>query len=224
MTGKEAAGKIDISAVRTHHSKKDIDFVIKEAKKYKFISVHVLPSRVKYVAEQLSDYPDILVGAPVGFPEGAHKTEVKILEAEELLKDGVGEMDMVMNVGKLKSHEYEYVLNEIVQIRAVAKDIPLKVIIEINCLSDEEMYKACDLVLQGGGDFIKTGTGWISGDANLNRLKAIREYVGDKIKLKAAGGIRTQEEFLYLESIGIDRYGINLNTAIELVSALDSYA
>ena len=222
MTGKEAARKIDISAVRTHHSKKDIDLVIKEAKKYKFINVHVLPSWVKYAAEQLADYPEILVGAPVGFPDGAHKTAIKILEAEELLKDGVDEMDMVMNIGKLKSREYEYVLNEIVQIRAISRDIPLKVIIEINCLSDEEMLKACDLVLQGGADYIKTGTGWISGEANLNRLKTIKEYVGGKIKLKAAGGIRTQEEFLYLESIGIDRYGINLNTAIELVSAFDS--
>ncbi len=222
MTGKEAARKIDISAVRTHHSKKDIDLVIEEAKKYRFINVHVLPSWVKYAAQQLSDCPDILVGAPVGFPDGAHKTEVKILEAQELLKDGVDEMDVVMNVGKLKSHEYDYVLNEIMRVRAVAKDVLLKVIIEINCLSDAEMYKACDLVLQGGADYIKTGTGWISGDANLNRVKAIREYVGDKIRLKAAGGIRTKEEFLYLESIGIDRYGINLNTAIELVGALHS--
>lgn len=151
-------------------------------------------------------------------------TSQQILEAEELLKDGVGEMDMVMNVGKLKSHEYEYVLDEITRIRAIAGSVPLKVIIEINCLSDEEMKKACDLVLQGGADYIKTGTGWIPGDANLDRVKAIREYVGDKIKLKAAGGIRTQKEFLYLESIGIDRYGINLNTAIELVNSLDSQA
>ena len=120
MTGIDAARKIDISAVRTHHSKKDIDLAIEKAKKYKFINVHVLPSWVKYTADQLSEYPDILVGSPVGFPDGAHKTVVKILEAEELIKDGVGEMDMVMNIGKLKNQEFDYVLNEIVQVRSVA--------------------------------------------------------------------------------------------------------
>lgn len=222
MTGLQAARKIDISAVRTHHTKEDINSVVKIAQQYRFINVHVLPCWVSYLAELLKNDPDILPGAPVGFPGGAHKTEVKILEARELIADGVGEMDMVINVGKLRNRDYDYVLNEIVEIRKISKTVPLKVIIEVNSLDDSEMYKACDLAIEGGADFVKSGTGWIPGDANIERLEKIKKHVGSRIKIKAAGGIRTVEEFLYLDSLGIERFGINLDTAIMLVKSLDS--
>lgn len=222
MTGFQAAGKIDISAARTHHTKSDIDRLIQAARTYRFINVHVMPCWVSYLSEQLKNNPDILPGAPVGFPGGCHKTRVKILEAEELIRDGVGEMDMVMNIGKLKNREYDYVLDEIRSVKAVAGAVPLKIIIEISCLEDEEMLKACDLVIRGGADFIKSGTGWIGENANLSRLKKIKEYVGGSIKVKAAGGIRTIEEFRFLNDLGIERYGINMNTAVELVESLDA--
>jgi deoxyribose-phosphate aldolase len=224
MTGLEAARKIDISAVRTHHTKEDIDSIVRVAQKYRFINVHVLPSWVSYLAELLKDDIDIIPGAPVGFPGGAHKTKVKILEARELIADGVGEMDMVLNIGKLRNHDYDYVLNEITEIKKISRSVPLKVIIEINSIDDSLMLKACDLAIDGGADFVKSGTGWIPGDANLKRLEQIKEHVGDRIKIKAAGGIRTVEEFLYLSSLGIERFGINLDTAISLVESLDSPA
>lgn len=222
MTGLQAARKIDISAVRTHHTKEDIDSVVTIAQQYRFINVHVLPCWVSYLAELLKNDSDILPGAPVGFPGGGHKTKVKILEARELIADGVGEMDMVLNVGKLRNRDYDYVLNEIVEIRKISQTVPLKVIIEINSLDDSEMYKACDLAIESGAAFVKSGTGWIPGDANIERLEKIKRHVGNRIKIKAAGGIRTVEEFLYLNSLGIERFGINLDTAILLVKSLES--
>lgn len=223
MTSKEAARMIDISAVRTHHSQADIEEVVKIAKKYSFINVHSLPCWTKTVSGLLKDEPDIYVGAPVGFPGGAHKTSVKLLEAQELIKDGVQEMDIVMNVGKFKNKEYDYVLNELKQLIDLAPEHVLtKVIIELNCLTDEEMEDACSLVLQTGADFLKTGTGWVPGDANLSRISRIKQLTDGQIKVKAAGGIRTRAEFDALCSMGVERFGINTRSALEIVSSFDA--
>lgn len=222
MTAKEAARMIDISAVRTPHSLTDIRRVVDIAKQYGFINVHSLPCWTKTVSELLADEPEIYVGAPVGFPGGAHKTCVKVLEAQELLADGVQEMDIVMNVGKFKNKEYGYVQNELDQIIALApEDVKTKVIIELNCLTDEEMYEACRLVMDTKADFIKTGTGWIPGDANLSRIEKIKKLTDGKIKVKAAGGIRTRAEFLALCSIGVERFGINTKSALEIVESFE---
>lgn len=223
MTPREAAALIDISAVRTQHTLKDIEEVVSYAKEYKFINVHVLPCWVSTLADMLKDVDGVYVGAPVGFPGGAHKTETKIFEAKELLKDGVQEMDIVMNIGKLKNKEYDYVLNELKSIVELVKGKALvKVIIEINTLDDEEMFKACDLVIESGADFVKTGTGWVPGPggANIERIRKLKEHCGDRIKVKAAGGIRTKEEFMELVNMGVERMGINTKSAIEIVNAL----
>ena len=221
MTPREAAAMIDISAVRTPHTLEDIREVVEYAKKYKFINVHVLPCWVADLSEMLKDVGGVYVGAPVGFPSGAHKTKTKIMEAEELLQDGVQEMDIVMNIGKLKNHEYDYVLDELKSIVSLAKGRALtKVIIEINALTDEEMIKACDLVMESGADYVKTGTGWIPGGANLDRIKKIKEHCGSRIKVKAAGGIRTKEEFMALVNMHVERMGINTKSALEIIRSM----
>ncbi len=222
MTSKEAAKLIDISAVRTPHAHADIIECVDIAKKYGFINVHSLPSWTKEVSKLLADVPEVYVGAPVGFPGGAHKTQVKLLEAKLLLEDGVEEMDIVMNVGKFKNKEYDYVLNELNEIIALApKNVLTKVIIEINCLTDEELDKACELVMQTNADFLKTGTGWIPGDANVERISRIKELTKGKIKVKAAGGIRTREEFDRLLELGVERFGINTKSALEIVQSYE---
>lgn len=223
LNSYNVARMIDISAVRTHHSMEDIKTLIQYAKKYRFINVHVLPVWVSLVADLLKEEKDILVGSPVGFPSGGHSREIKVQEAKRLIIDGVQEMDMVINVGKLKSGEYNYVLDEIKEIVDISGSIPLKVIIEINCLTDNEIKKACKLVIKGGANYIKTGTGWIPGDANIERIKMIKQFIGDDIKIKAAGGIRTKVEFLKLYEIGIRRFGINLKSAIKIVNLFNKY-
>lgn len=220
MTAGQAAAMIDISAVRTPHSVHEIEEAVAYAKKYRFINVHVLPCWVTTLAELLRGVEGVYVGAPVGFPSGAHKTEAKLLEAHQLLVDGVQEMDIVMNVGKFKNGEYDYVLNELREIVGmVDRRVLTKVIIEINALDDTEMLKACDLVMRTGADFVKTGTGWIPGTSNLERIRLIKEHCGGAIKVKAAGGIRTREDFLALRGMGVERMGINLKSAVEIVES-----
>ncbi len=222
MTAKQAAALIDISAVRTHHSLKDIEDVVKIAKEYRFINVHSLPCWTKTVSEMLQGYDDVRVGAPVGFPGGGHRTEVKMLEAKLLIEDGVEEMDIVMNVGKFKKGEYDYVLNELKQIIAsVPQGILTKVLIELNCLDDSEIEKVCEIVIASGADFLKTGTGWVPGDANIERIRKIKELTHGKVMVKAAGGIRTREEFDQLVAMGVERFGINTASALEIVKSFE---
>ncbi len=222
MTAKEAAQLIDISAVRTHHGLKDIEELVEYGKKYTFINLHVLPNWISTLAEKIKDVKDVYVGAPCGFPTGAATTEVKLAEAKQMIEDGVEEMDIVMNVGRFKSGQYDYVLNELKQIIALKKDyMKTKVIIELNCLTDEELPKACEIVIASGADFLKTGTGWVPGNANIERIRKIKEIVGDRIKIKASGGIRTREEFDELLKIGVDRFGINTQSAVDIVKTFE---
>ena len=220
MTSINAARMIDISAVRTAHTLSDLEEIVKIAKQYRFINVHSLPCWTSTLRDMLAGENDIYVGAPVGFPGGAHKTEIKILEAEHLIKDGVQEMDIVMNVGRFKNREYRYVADEIKRILAITpKEIRTKVIIEINALTDDEIDKACEIIPDTGAEFIKTGTGWISGPINIPRIKRIRDLTKGKMKVKASGGIRTREEFEELVNYGVERFGINLKSALEIVAS-----
>ena len=222
MTSKEAARLIDISAVRTVHSLSDIQTVVAYAQKYNFINVHVLPNWVKTLVKMLENDKEIYVGAPVGFPSGAHKTEVKLLETKLLIEDGVEEMDIMMNVGRFKSKEYDYVQDEINQMMSIVpENVLTKVIIEVNALEEDELEKACEIVMKSGADFLKTGTGWIPGNANLDRIRKIKQICGSEVKVKAAGGVRTPDEFLQLIDMGVERFGINTKSAIEIVESFD---
>lgn len=223
ISAAEAARLIDISAVRTHHTLADMEELVEYAKKYRFINVHVLPAWVSELARRLRDVEGVYVGSPVGFPSGAHCTSVKLLEAQQLLQDGVEEMDIVMNVGKFKNREYTYVQEDLRKIIGIKNEgILTKVIIEINTLNDDEMLKACEIAIKSGADFVKTGTGWVPGNANIERIRKMKEYCGKDIKIKAAGGIRTQEEFLALYEMGVERMGINTRSALEIVRSFET--
>lgn len=220
MDAKSAARLIDISAVRTHHSITDIKEMVDIALQYRFVNVHTLPCWTKTVSEMLKGNPDVRVGAPVGFPGGGHKTMVKLLEAEQLIEDGVEEMDIVMNVGKFKNKEFGYVADELNQIIRIApKNVLTKVIIELNCIDDSELEDVCRIVVDSGADFLKTGTGWVPGDANIQRIAKIKTLTAGKIQVKAAGGIRTREEFDALLVLGVERFGINIASALAIVQS-----
>jgi len=218
ITAAQAGRLIDISAVRTKSSLNDVKELVSYAKKYKFINVHTLPCWTGMLSEMLKDEPDVYVGAPVGFPSGGSRTEIKNEEAKLLLADGVQEMDIVMNVGRFLNKEYDFVLDELRKIIGITPDdVKTKVIIEINVLSDDDVEKACELVIKSGADFVKTGTGWVDGNANIDRIRRIKQICGSRIKVKAAGGIRTPREFIELYDMGVERMGINLKSAIEIV-------
>ena len=208
LTPVEAARLIDISAVRSQHGLAEIGRMVEIAKQYHFINVHTLPSWTRTVRGMLADTPDVYVGAPVGFPGGGHCTNVKLLEARTLIDDGVQEMDIVMNVGKFLSGEYAYVEDELSAIVALAPDdVKTKVIIELNCLSDDDLPRVCELVAASGADYLKTGTGWVPGGANVERVRIIKRLTEGRIKVKAAGGIRTRQEMEDFLNAGADRLG-----------------
>ena len=222
MTAREAARLIDISAVRTQHSEKDVLELVELGEKYHFINLHVLPCWVPTLAKRIAHLDDVYVGSPVGFPGGGHTTQTKLAEARQLIEDGVDEMDVVMNVGKFKAGEYNYVLDELQAITEMArgKIRMTKVIIEINTLTDDEMLRACELVKKSGADFVKTGTGWVPGDANIERIRKMKAVCGDELKIKAAGGIRTLADFMELANMGVERMGINTQSAVKIVEEI----
>ena len=224
LTGKEAAAMIDISLVRTQHTISDIRDVVELAKKYRFINVHVLPCWFANLAEMLHDVGGVYVGSPVGFPSGAATTLTKVVEAEQLIRDGVEEMDVVMNIGKLKAGDDTYVRNELREIIGMTNGkVKTKVIIEQSVLDEKELFHACDLVVDSGADYIKTGTGWIPAPLDLKRIQEIKSHCGSKIKLKVAGGVRTRKEFISLVEMGVERVGINAVSALQIVTELNKH-
>jgi deoxyribose-phosphate aldolase len=221
LTARDVAKLIDISAVQAPHGAAEIRDLVDNAKEFHFMAVHVLPCWVTFLKELLSNgAEDILIGAPVGFPSGAHRTEIKVAEARLLLQDGVQEMDMMLNVGKLRSGEYRYCEEEIRAVVQIAADVPVKVILEVHYLSRDQIKKACEMCINAGAAFVKTATGWAASGATLDVVQFITSFVGAAIKVKAAGSIRNLETLVKMYRMGVSRFGINLNSSMEIVRSV----
>ena len=186
-----------------------------EAKKHTFASVCVNPSYVKLCADLLKD-TDVLVCTVIGFPLGATSTESKAFEAQKALRDGATEVDMVINVGGLKSRDYELVQQDIAAVaRAVhAGGAILKVIIEAALLTDEEKVAACQLAKVAGADFVKTSTGFGPGGATAEDVALMRRVVGSGMGVKASGGIRTYADVKKMIAAGASRIGASASVKI----------
>ena len=219
---RRIAGMIDISAVQASHGIAEITEMVDNAKKYGFISIHTLPCWVGDVRRLIPDNSGILVGGPIGFPSGGHKTTTKVEEAKELLSDGAQEMDLMMNLGKFLSGDYGYVESEIARLVDIGGNIPLKVIMEVHYLNADQIKKACELCINAGAAFVKTGTGWSPSGATLEVIELITDFVGDAIKVKAAGGIRDLSTFLKMHKLGVARFGINQNSAIDILGECEA--
>jgi deoxyribose-phosphate aldolase len=222
LKAHEIARLIDISAVQAAHGKADIQEMVRAAKQYHFIAVHVLPCWVTLLRKELNGAPDVLLGAPVGFPSGGHRTEIKVAEAKLLAEDGVQEMDMMLNVGKLRSGDVDYCEREIRSVVDAVRPIPVKVIIEVHHLGREEIRQACEACIFAGAAFVKTASGWAASGATLEIVRYIKSVVGERIKVKAAGGIRGLDTLVKMHNMGVARFGINLKTAVEIVRAVES--
>jgi deoxyribose-phosphate aldolase len=214
---KDIARMIDISAVQAQHGEAEIRELVTYAKEYSFIAVHALPCWTAFLSELLSDRKDILVGGPIGFPSGGHKTETKVVEAKQLIADGAQEIDLMLNIGMLRSRKYEYVETEIKTIVETAEDVLIKVILEVYHLTEDEIKKACELCINAGAEFVKTGTGWTPTGATLEVISLITSFVGDAIKVKASGGIRDLETFIKMYKMGVARFGINVHASMQII-------
>ncbi|TPE57738.1 deoxyribose-phosphate aldolase [[Mycoplasma] falconis] len=200
----------NLSPSATH---KDINKLIDEAKKYDFKSVCVAPSYVKYAKEQLKN-TDVLVCTVIGFPLGYNATSVKVFETKIAIEHGADEIDMVINVGRFKEKQYEYVLNEIKAIKEACGNKILKVIVETALLTNDEIAKITEIVNQSGADFIKTSTGFSYRGASFDDVKIMNEKRNEKLLIKASGGIKNQEDALKMVELGADRLGTSKSVAI----------
>ena len=180
---------------------------------YKFKTVCLNPSWVKLAHETLKG-SEVGITTVIGFPLGANATMVKVYEAKLAIEHGATEIDMVINIGRLKDGQDEYVLNEIRKIKAAIKGHCLKVIIENALLTKEEKIRACKLVVQAGADFVKTSTGFSYNGATIEDVKLMKATVGNAIEIKAAGGVRNLEDANNMIAAGATRIGTSAGIAI----------
>ena len=197
---------IDHTILKATASSSDVQKLCEEAIEHEFYSVCVNGCYVAD-AKHLLQGTDVKVAAVVGFPLGAMTTAAKVFEAKEAVENGASEIDMVINVAKLKDGEFEYVENEIRQIKEAIGDNVLKVIIETCYLTDEEKVKACELALVAKADFVKTSTGFGTGGATYEDVKLMKSVVGDNAKVKASGGVRDKETAQKYVDLGAERLG-----------------
>ncbi|MBN1565616.1 MAG: deoxyribose-phosphate aldolase [Anaerolineae bacterium] len=187
-----------------------------EAKEYHFASVCVNPAHVAFCAEQLKGVDDVLVGCTVGFPLGANLPETKAFETEKAIADGAGEVDMVLNVGALKSGNLDLLRRDMAAVVDVAHrhGIICKVILETCLLTDEEKETACVIAKEVGADFVKTSTGFNSGGATVEDIALMRRVVGPEMGVKASGGVRTYTDALNMIAAGATRIGASAGVRI----------
>jgi deoxyribose-phosphate aldolase len=213
---KDLAKMVDHTLVKPTATEREVAKLCEEAKKYRFGSVCVNPTYVSLVTRLLKE-TDVKVCSSVGFPFGVTLPEVKAFEARRAVENGACEIDMVINMGALKSEDYETVKRDIeavVDVKRYHYDVMVKVIIETGCLTDEEKVMACKLAKEAGADFVKTSTGFIKGGATVEDVRLMRETVGEDMGVKAAGGIRTFKQALAMIEAGANRIGTSTGVAV----------
>jgi deoxyribose-phosphate aldolase len=203
----------DHTLLKADASKEDMKRMTDEAKKYGFKSVCCNSYYTKFVANELKG-SGVETTTVVGFPLGQMCTAAKAYETECAVKDGADEIDMVINVGALKEGNYDTVLHDIQAVRQACPGKILKVIIECCLLTDDEKVKACQLSEEAGADFVKTSTGFSTGGAKASDVALMKKTVGDRLKVKASGGIHTGEEAEAMVKAGAERLGTSATLKI----------
>lgn len=196
----------------------EIRGICDDAMKYHTASVCIPPCYVKQAKEYL--HGQIPVCTVIGFPNGNHTTACKVFETKDAVANGADEIDMVINVGMLKAKEYDYVLNEMKEIREACQGRVLKVIIETCLLTDEEKIRMCELVTKSGADYIKTSTGFSTAGATFSDVELFAKHVGEGVKIKAAGGIGSIEDAEKFMELGASRLGTS--RIVKLVKAQEN--
>ncbi len=196
---------IDHTYLKAFGSKKDIDKLLEEAKKYNFKSVCVNPTHVKYCSEQLAG-TEVLTCTVIGFPLGANTLEAKVFETLNAVANGADEIDMVINIGRFKDKDYDYIETEINEVVNAANGRLVKVIVEICYLDDEEIKKVSEIVGKTKANFIKTSTGFGTSGATKAAVKIMKDNVNGK-EVKAAGGVKTKEDLDAMIEAGATRIG-----------------
>lgn len=210
LTRAELAKLIDHTVLKPETTPADVEALIQEAAELGTFSICISPTLLPVETKN-----GVAVATVIGFPSGAHSAGVKALEAKEAAAQGAQELDMVMNLGLAKLGDWAGVQAEIRAVREAAPKTLLKVIIESAALTDEEIVAACQAAEQGGADFVKTSTGFHSaGGASVHAVALMRETVGDRLGVKASGGIRDAETALAMVEAGASRLGLSGSRAV----------
>ena len=204
---------IDHTLLKPDASQEQIETLIEEAKKYDFASVCVNPTWVNFAAQALKA-TDVKVCTVIGFPLGANTPELKAFETSDAIQHGANEVDMVINIGALKSRNFDLVERDIRAVVEAAKGTLVKVIIETCLLTDDEKVKACQIAQKAGADFVKTSTGFSTGGATVADVALMRKTVGPDMGVKASGGARSYEDALAFIKAGATRIGASSGVAI----------
>ncbi len=207
------ARSIDHTLLKPDATKAEIETLCKEALQYGFATVCINSTWVKLAAELLKGSTTLPI-AVVGFPLGASSTQAKVFETQEAVKAGAKEIDMVIQLGALKGHDYALVLDDIRAVVEAAAPLPVKVILEMSTLTQEQKIIGCALSKAAGAAFVKTSTGFGSGGATVGDIELMRKVVGPKMGIKASGGVRTREDALKMIEAGATRIGASASISI----------
>ncbi|CYU53091.1 deoxyribose-phosphate aldolase [Streptococcus suis] len=204
---------IDHTILKPETTQEQVEKILAEAKEYDFASVCVNPTWVALAAESLKD-SDVKVCTVIGFPLGANTPAVKAFETKDAISNGADEIDMVINIGALKTGNYDLVLEDIKAVVAASGDKLVKVIIEACLLTDDEKVKACQLSQEAGADYVKTSTGFSTGGATVADVALMRKTVSPDMGVKASGGARSYEDAIAFIEAGASRIGASSGVAI----------
>jgi deoxyribose-phosphate aldolase len=227
MNNADILSRVDHTLLKATASWEEIKTLCDEAVRFKTAAVCIPPSYVKQVHEEFGAKP--VIATVIGFPLGYNITAAKILETEMAIRSGASEIDMVINIGNVKSGHFDWVLKEIQLIKnfcltaAGDQEKILKVIVETCYLTEDEKIRLCEIVTEAGADYIKTSTGFGTAGATLDDIKLFRQNIGPEVKIKAAGGIKTREDLEAFIAAGADRLGTSSAVKILCGEAADSY-
>lgn len=213
MTRAEIAHIIDHTLVRADATQREIVQLCREAVQHGFRAVSINPAWTSYCAKQLAG-SNVRVNPTVGFPLGANSASIKVDEARDAIKNGASELDVMINVGALKSGFPNFVERELAAVVKAAHGVPVKVILETSLLTDEEKVTVCEIGKRVGADFVKTSTGFGRAGATAEDVRLMREVVGNALGVKAAGGIRTLADVQEMLEAGANRIGTSASILI----------
>ena len=214
MKNNEIFPHIDHTLLKPTATRSEIDALCQEAMIYKTASVCLPQCSVEYAA---LNFPELNICTVIGFPLGYSTTTAKCAEAEDAIKNGANEIDMVVNLTDVKNGNFDAVTSEIKSLKYTCGKKILKVIIETCYLTDEEKIRLCECVTEAGADFIKTSTGFGSAGADIEDVRLFKKHIGKNVKIKAAGGIKTKEQLELFLSEGCDRIGTS--SAVKLLTS-----
>jgi deoxyribose-phosphate aldolase len=222
ITYDQLAKMIDASALKIDTSYDDFNALVNACKKYRFGCAFIWPAYSAELADALKGTVTEF-GTSLSFPSGQEPTEIKVHQARYFTSLGADQVDMVMNVGFLKSGRYEQVRADIAAVREATKNTSLKVIIEAMLLTDEQIVKACEIVADCGANYVKSGTGFSADPTTLHHIAIMKKTVGDRCKIKAAGGIRTLDLLTKMHAMGVTQFGIGLKNAVSIAEEALQY-